>query len=503
MRGIQQAISANAIRGIPKLSIDDKDICGDCQKGKQTKMSHPKLHHLVTSRVLELLHMDLMGPMQVESNSGSRYAFVVVDDYSRYTWIKFIREKSDTFEVFKDLCIQLQREKDLLIVKIRSDHGREFENARFNEFCTSEGIKHEFSSAITPQQNGVVERKNRTIQESARVMLHAKNPPYHFWAEAMHTACYILNRVTLRKGTTSTLYELWKGRKPTVKYFHVFGSKCYILADREQRRKLNPKSDEGIFLGYSSNSRAYRVFNSRTKAIMESINVIIDDMSTIRNPDVEIDDLSFMKTSDVADDVATPTQPESPKKNDEAEGNSKELEPEPATVSKGPSIRIQKNHPIDLIIGDPVKGVTTRRSNDAVANSCFVSRIEPKNVKEALTDEFWIEAMQEELNQFKRNEYGVVTRNKERLVAQGYTQVEGLDFDETFAPVARLESIRLLLGLACLLKFKLFQMDVKSAFLNWYLHEEDYVEQPKGFIDPIFPNHVYKLKKAVGFLYVG
>ena len=152
-----------------------------------------------------------------------------------------------------------------------------------------------------------------------------------------------------------------------------------------------------------------------------------------------------------------------------------------------------------------------------------MSKFGPKNVKEALTDEFWIEAMQEELNQFKRSEVcdlaprpdgtnvigtkwiyknksdenGTVTRNKARLVAQGYTQVEGLDFDETFAPVARLESIRLLLGVTCILKFKLFQMDVKSAFLNGYLHEEVYVEQPKGFTDPSFPNHVYKLKKAM------
>jgi hypothetical protein len=152
-----------------------------------------------------------------------------------------------------------------------------------------------------------------------------------------------------------------------------------------------------------------------------------------------------------------------------------------------------------------------------------VSTFEPKNVKEALTDEFWIDAMQEELNQFKRNEVwdlvarpggvnvigkkwiyknksdekGIITRNKARLVAQGYTQVEGLDYDETFALVARLEYVRLLLGVACILKFKLYQMDVKSAFLNGYLHEEVYVEQPKGFIDPNLPNHVYKLKKAL------
>ena len=120
-------------------------------------------------------------------------------------------------------------------------------------------------------------------------MIHAKKLPYHFWAEAMNIACYIHNRVTLRKGSSATLYEIWRGRKPTVKYFHVFGSKCYILADHEQRRKMDPKSDEGIFLGYSTNSRAYRVFNSRTKVMMESINVIIDDRGWNVEEDVSED----------------------------------------------------------------------------------------------------------------------------------------------------------------------------------------------------------------------
>ena len=335
-------------------------------------------------------------------------------------------------------------------------------------------------------------------------MLHAKRLPMYFWAEAMNTACYVHNRVTLRKGTSSTIYELWKGRKPTVKYFHVFGSKCYILADREQRRKLDPKSDEGIFLGYSSNSRAYRVFNSRTKAMMESINVIIDDYH--EEIDVPCNVETFFETSTQQNDLPNTTT---------TEFESKE-------ASKIPSIRIQKDHPKELIIGDPNSGVITR-SREIISNSCFVSKMEPRNVKEALTDEYWIGAMQDELNQFKQHEVwelvprpegtniigtkwifknksdaeGVVTRNKARLVAQGYTQVEGVDFDETFAPVARLESIRLLLSIACLLKFKLFQMDVKSAFLNGYLNEEAYVEQPKGFVDPTHPDHVYKLRKAL------
>src|SRR3954464_7201440 len=177
LRGMKRLISLEAVRGIPKLQIDEGKICGECQVGKQTRMSHPKVTHLTTSRVLELLHMDLMGPMQIESLGGKNYAYVVVDDYSRFTWVNFIREKSDVFDVFKDLCQRIQREKDNSVVRIRSDHGKEFENQKFAEFCPSEGIHHEFSSPITPQQNGVVERKNRTIQESARAMIHAKNLP--------------------------------------------------------------------------------------------------------------------------------------------------------------------------------------------------------------------------------------------------------------------------------------------------------------------------------------
>jgi hypothetical protein len=161
-------------------------------------------------------------------------------------------------------------------MRIRSDHGREFENVKFEEFCHSYGIQQEFSSPITPQQNGVVERKNMVIQEMARVMIHSKNLAQHFWGEAVNTACHIINRVYLRPETNKTPYEIWQGKKPTVKYFRIFGRKCYILRDRENLGKFDPKSDEGMFLGYTNN-RAYRVFNKRTEIVMESINVVIND----------------------------------------------------------------------------------------------------------------------------------------------------------------------------------------------------------------------------------
>ncbi|KAL4032863.1 hypothetical protein IC575_005946 [Cucumis melo] len=193
-----------------------------------------------------------------------------------------------------------------------------------------------------------------------------------------------------------------------------------------------------------------------------------------------------------------------------------------------PPAHVKKNHPRSSIIGDPSAGMQTRRKEKIdymkmVTDLCYISTFEPSTVDSARRDEYWLNAMQDELLEFKRNnvwtlvskpegvnvigtkwvfknktdESGCVTKNKARLLAQGYTQVEGIDFDETFAPVARLEAIRLLLGISCIQKFKLYQMDVKCAFLNRYLNEEVYVAQPKGFIDSEHPKHVYKLNKAL------
>ena len=199
------------VRGLPKLGKKANGICGPCQQGKQTKSMHKKGKYLSTKEPLELLHMDLMGPMQTESLGGKRYIFVCVDDFSRFTWTYFLREKSETFDKFKMLCTKLQNEMKSnirSIKRIRSDHGREFENASFESYCDSLGISHEFSAPRTPQQNGVVERKNRVLQEMARVMLLSNNVPRNLWAEAVNTACYIGNKVFFRPGTRNTSYEL-------------------------------------------------------------------------------------------------------------------------------------------------------------------------------------------------------------------------------------------------------------------------------------------------------
>ena len=164
-----------------------------------------------------------------------------------------------------------------MIAKIRSDHGREFENTKLATFCNDQGTHQEFSSPKTPQQNEIVEWKNRVVQEMAYVMLHNKKMPKSFWGEAFNIACHTLNRVYFRPDSKKTPYELWRGKKPIVKYFRIFGSDCNILRDRENLEKFDANSDKGYFLGYSSTSRAYRVYNLRNKIVMESSNVVIND----------------------------------------------------------------------------------------------------------------------------------------------------------------------------------------------------------------------------------
>jgi len=191
--------------------------------------------------------------------------------------VKFLRSKDHAYDVLNNFCTQIKSEKEAKILKIRSDHGSEFENEPFEAFCEKHGIIHEFSSPRTPQQNGVVERKNRTLQEMARTMIHENNLAKHFWAEAVNTTCYVQNRIYIRPILEKTTYELFKGRKPNISYFDQFGCTCYILNNKLYLKKFDAKVQRGIFLGYSKRSKAYKVYNSETLCVEESMHVKFDD----------------------------------------------------------------------------------------------------------------------------------------------------------------------------------------------------------------------------------
>ncbi|XP_040370263.1 uncharacterized protein LOC112183342 isoform X4 [Rosa chinensis] len=340
-----------SVRGMPFLSGKPDKMCDGCKVGKQTRASHGAINSSTTTHPLELMHMDLVGPSQTESMGGKKYILVVVDDLSRFTWVNFLREKSDTFESFKGLCKRITNEKhssNLCIVRVRTDNGTEFKNALFANFFLEYGISHEFSAPITPQQNGVVERKNRVLLDMGRVMLHSAGLTPNLWAEAISTACYTANRAFLRPGTNKTPYELWKGKKPNVSHLRVFGSPCYIYRDREYLGKFDARSDKGIFLGYSLDSRAYRVYNKRTMSVMESYNVSIDDcaVSNVQvNPDEDQPSGSRVNVG----------------LNEETDDSSNDPIFDHPPVLRTGFKQVQKDHSTQDVIGNVHEGIQTRR----------------------------------------------------------------------------------------------------------------------------------------------
>jgi transposase InsO family protein len=204
---------------------------------------------MTTSRPLDLLHMDLFGPIAYLSIGGSKYGLVIVDDFSRFTWVFFLRNKSETQGTLKRFLRRTQNKFELKVKKIRSDNGSDFNNLQVEEYLEEEGVKHEFFAPYTPQQNGVVERKNRTLIDMARTMLGEFKTPKRFWSKAVNTACHAINRLYLHRLLKKTSYKLLTGNKPNVSYFRVFGSKCYILVKKGRHSKFAPKAVEGFLLG--------------------------------------------------------------------------------------------------------------------------------------------------------------------------------------------------------------------------------------------------------------
>ncbi|GJR11256.1 putative ribonuclease H-like domain-containing protein [Tanacetum coccineum] len=604
---------------------------------------------------------------------------------------------------------------------IRCDNGTEFKNRDIIEFCGSNGIKREYSNARTPQQNGVAKRKNKTHIEAARIMLTDSFLPNTFRAEAVSTACYVLNRVLVTKPQNKTPYELITGKIPIISYIRPFGCYVTILNTIDHLGKFDGKSDEGFLVGYSLNSKAFRVYNLETKRVEENLHItflenkpnvagkgpnwlfdldyLTDSMnyqpvrlenqankhagpkeanhsagtqdnidagnskmevesgqdyfvlpiwsfytSTVKsskaknegeNPNkntdlktnekpVDQEDRSFLdklerlkrqekeandaaevlrkefaqdtedlllqagaaraSSTNTVNTASTPVKTVSPSgelsytnltNTDQDDSQIPVLEDiydnpndgiftnasyddegrvaeftnleTVVNVSPLPISRIHSIHPSTQILEDPKSAVQTRskanKSSGAHAFvsyiqkqrrnnhkdfqhclfACFLSQIKPKKIFEALEDESWVDAMQEELLQFKIQKVWIlvdlpnekkairtkwvyiVVRNKARLVAQGHRQEEGIDYDEVFAPVARIEAIRIFLSFASYMGFIVYQMDVKSAFLYGIIDEEVYVSQPPGFVDPKcpsfvdpkFPKKVYKVVKAL------
>ncbi|GKB10348.1 retrovirus-related pol polyprotein from transposon TNT 1-94 [Tanacetum coccineum] len=216
---INQITSNDLVDGLLKFKYNKDHLCSTWEQGNSKKASLPPKLVPSTESKLELLHMDLCGPMRVASINGNKYILVIVNDYSRYTWVYFLRTKDEAPYMIIDFVNQVQRN-----LTIRTDNGTEFKNEKLRAFYAKLGIVHKTSIARTPQQNGVVERRNRTLVEAARTMLIFSKAPEFLWVEAIATACFTQNRSIVYSRHNKTPYELIHGRKPNIQYFYVFGS---------------------------------------------------------------------------------------------------------------------------------------------------------------------------------------------------------------------------------------------------------------------------------------
>nr|GEY78743.1 hypothetical protein [Tanacetum cinerariifolium] len=566
--------------GLPKLYFVKDYLCSSCELGKAKQKSFQTKTTLSLKRWLQLLHMDLCGPIRVESINGKKYILVIVDDYSRYTWTHFLRSKDETLEVLIDFLRLVQRGLHAQVRTVRTDKGMEFLNKTIHAYFAAERINHQTSVARTPEQNGVVKIRNRTLVEAARTMLSAVKVPLFFWVKAIATVCFTQNRSLVIPRHEKTPFHIINDRKPSVNFFYIFGSLCYIVRDGENLDKMKEKCDACIFVGYSTHSRAYRVFNKRTRVIVETIHVKFDELPHMASDHVisdpvpqckrtalEHDSLSlgpqcqenvphatgivtmsneldllfspmFVEllngSSQVVSKSSTETTADAPNQCQQQYttplNNQTTTEPSCQVPTQAPTVTSTEN----------INESETIKENSQVGNDEFVNifctpvqdrgetsslHVDSSNMhtfyQRHPSEHRWTK--DHPLEQFnrldvwelidkplcknvinmkwlwknKRDEENTVIRNKSCLVAKVYAQKEGVDFKESFAPVARLEAVRLFIAYAAHKSFTVYHMDVKTSFLYDPLKEEVYVNQPDGFVDPYHPNKVYRLKKAL------
>nr|GEX17061.1 hypothetical protein [Tanacetum cinerariifolium] len=470
--------------GLPKLKFIKDHLCSSCELGKAKQKSFQSKTTPSSKRQLQLLHMDLCGPMRVASINGKRYVLVIVDDYSRYTWTHFLRSKDETPEVLIDFLRLVQRGLHAQVRTIRTEKGMEFMNQTLHAYFAFEGILHQTSVARTSEQNGVVKRWNRTLVEAAQTMLSAAKVSLFFWAKAIATSCFTQNRSLVISRHEKTPYHIINDRKPSVKFFHIFGSLCYIVGDGYLTREQESSAVTTIDTPNHRQQQHSTPLNNQTTTDptcqVPTQAPIVTSTENMNQAEM-IEENAQVKNDEFINIFCTPVQ-------DRGETSSRHVDSSNMHTfyQHHPfEHRWTKDHPLEQVIGNPSQSEELHQF-DRLDVWELVDRPLCKNI----INMKW-------LWKNKRDEENTVIKNKSRLVAKGYAQKEGVDFEESFAPVARLEAVRLFIAYAAHKSFTVYQMDVKTIFLYGPLKEKVYVNQPDGFVDPYHPDKVYRLKKAL------
>ncbi|KAJ9550828.1 hypothetical protein OSB04_014873 [Centaurea solstitialis] len=489
---------------IPAFELNGEK-CKTCMLTKITRQPFAKNIDRDT-KVLELIHSDLCDFHSTPSLGNKKYVVTFIDDATRYCYVYLCHTKDEALEKFKIYKEEVELYHGVKIKTLRTDRGGEYYDPVYFQ---STGIIHQTTAPYTPQQNGISERKNRTLKEMVNSMLTYSGLSDGFWGEAMLTACYLLNRVP-NKRNKITPYELWHKKVPKLSYLRVWGCRAVVRLTDPKINNIGQRGIDCVFIGYPENSKCYRFYVIESNAYV-SVHYVIES----RDADFGNED-RFTSVPKPTDTIASSS-------NFGASDQVTVSPPEPVAPRRSVRARKAKSFGDDFQLY-LVEG--SRNKVDYQYQYCFNVDEDPKTYSEAMASRdaaFWKEAIQDEIDSIMQNHTwdlsdlppgckplnskwifkrkmkvdGSIDKYKARLVIQGFRQKEGIDFFDTYAPVARITTIRLLLALAAIHNLVVHQMDVKTAFLNGELNEEIYMRQPEGFVISGNENKVCKLVKSL------
>lgn len=560
-------LNYRSIRKLPalltgmKLSGEKQGVCEPCALGKQTRLPFTTPSNRQTTQQLELVHTDLCGPLPCISLGGSLYFATFIDEFSNFVVVKMLKSKDEAITAFTTYKSWAENQTGKKMKALRSDGGGEFTSNNFHQLLASNGIQREQTVARSPQQNGKAERMNRILLDMARCMMLAMKISPRLWAEAISTAAYLRNRSPSSTLKNATPFQVFTGKEPTFTHIRIFGSLVYYHVAAEHRTKLQAKSLPGVFVGYSPEAKAYRVFDAAKDQVVTTRDVIFDEKipPTSNVPAVAdstgfFDKLSQIEEATDQQDAGADVNPSIDEKlneeataiNDESDSDDVDIYPasptesmEPRRSSRAKKFTIPFCHVNDqdvrrTYVASSLNNESSGSESDDLSEMTWEPAnqikstvpLEPNNYAEAMSStdsEKWLDAMALELAAIKQagtwtlvtlppnrqaigsrwvlkrklDAKGNLSRFKARLVAQGFAQKYGIDYEETFAPVAKFPSIRALLALAAQNDLEVHQMDVTSAYLNGELDEEIFMRQPPGFAAKGQEQLVCKLQKSL------
>ncbi|PKU76601.1 Retrovirus-related Pol polyprotein from transposon TNT 1-94 [Dendrobium catenatum] len=519
--------------------------CNSCRMGKSHRLPFQKSINN-SSFPFELVHSDVWGPSQITSNYGFRYYVSFIDDFSKYTWIYPLLQKSDVFYKFLEFQRMIERQFQTHIRKLRTDGGGEFINNKFKTYLTAQGILHQFTCPYTPSQNGVAERKHRHITETTRTLLLEALLPTYLWVDTLLTAVHLINRLPSPNTHNKSPYEILYQEPPDYTHLKVFGSLCYPWLKPYSNHKFSPLSHPCVFIGYAPLQKGYRCLDPKNNKVFTSRHVVFNEQifpfcqlntqqtstSTQTNP---IPPLLLVPANHlppaISDNTTPPSKTTSPPQHMLPTSPTLTNQPPDNSFShQDKSILPNVDTTNSLSHSQPITHHMATRSKTGHSKpkkifdlSHIIHEAEPSTYNQASKSAQWRAAMSQEFQalqtqgtwdlipphptqnvlgckwtyRIKLKSDGTVARYKARLVAKGFNQQHGIDYTETFSPVAKIPTVRIFILIALHFKWDIHQLDVSNAFLHGKLSETVYMQQPPGFQDVVHPTFVCKLNKAL------